>query len=78
MKTHVLAIPQVLSLDTEIKSWGNSYGIRISKKLATKLGITKGDKVAFDLKKLEDIDGFGICKKSEPYERDKEDDFHDW
>ena len=65
-------------LTAELKEWGNSYAIRISKKEAKVLGIAKGDMVVVDVKerKIRSINElFGSCKGSKPFVRDRNDRF---
>lgn len=56
------------TLDVELKEWGNSYGIRIPRKVAKQLGFRKGDTIQVQLKKMQEVDGFGIFEGSEPFE----------
>ena len=48
-------------IDLELKEWGNSYGIRISKEVAKQAGVKNGDTVSIDMIKKKK-DGFGIFK----------------
>ena len=65
--------------DTELKEWGNSYGIRITKRQAEQLGLKKGDIVNIDLvKKDPTADGFGIFKGAGSFERDPYDDTREY
>ena len=65
--------------DVELKEWGNSYGIRISKVQARRLGLKKGDTMNVDLvKKDPAADGFGIFKGAPPFERDEYDDTREY
>ncbi|MFH1649363.1 MAG: hypothetical protein ABIA93_02355 [Candidatus Woesearchaeota archaeon] len=52
---------------TELKEWGNSYGIRISKKQAQELGLVPKQKVRVDLDCKLPGDGFGIFKGGPSY-----------
>ena len=65
-------------LTVELKEWGNSYAIRISKKEAKALGIEKGDMVVVDVKENKPRtikEMFGCCKGSKPFVRDRDDRF---
>ncbi|MBN1385547.1 hypothetical protein JW968_01050 [Candidatus Woesearchaeota archaeon] len=64
-----------MEVKAQIKEWGNSYGIRISKSDVRKLGIVKGETVHLKISKNEyDIDQFiGICRGAKPFIREKED-----
>lgn len=65
--------------DVELKEWGNSYGIRISKAQARQLGLKKGDTMNVDLiKKDIRAEGFGIFKGAPSFERDKDDDIREY
>lgn len=64
--------------DVEVKEWGNSYGLRISKKKAQQLGLKPGDKVNIDLVKKTAIQGFGMFRGARPFQREKEDDLREY
>ena len=38
-------------MDAEVKRWGNSFAIRLSKRELERLGIHEGDRVEVDLRK---------------------------
>jgi len=62
-------------LAAEIKEWGNSYGIRISKKAAEKAGLKPGDRVSVPIEKQPgDADAlFGLWKGSAQFTREHDD-----
>jgi len=64
-------------LVTEVKEWGNSFGVHIPKAEAKKLNITKGDKITMKItKKSYDIDEvFGTYKGTGPFVRERNDRF---
>lgn len=64
-------------LTAELKEWGNSYAIRISKKEAKALGIEKGDMVVVDVKENKPSmrELFGKYKGTKPFVRDRDDRF---
>jgi hypothetical protein len=66
-----------MMIEAEVKQWGNSYGIRFSKKIAKQLKIEPGEKFWMEIKNdYYTVDRFfGICKGSRPFKRDP-DDFH--
>lgn len=69
----------VYMFDVELKEWGNSYGIRISKTQAKQLGLKKGDTINVDLVKKDfSADGFGIFKGAGPFERNPYDDTREY
>ena len=59
----------------EVKKWGNSLGIIIPRRSAVELGITEHDKLDVDIRKKENIRGFGIFKGKPSFVR--EDDEHE-
>ncbi|MBR9700731.1 hypothetical protein GOV11_02600 [Candidatus Woesearchaeota archaeon] len=65
-----------MAIDTQLKEWGNSYGIRISKKTAQKLNLKRGDSLSVDIvRKGRTFTGFGICKNATAFRRDHDDRF---
>lgn len=38
-------------MDAEVKKWGNSYGIRLPKSEAERLGLKEGDRVEVEMRK---------------------------
>jgi len=63
----------------DLKNWGNSYGIRISKKLADELQMKKGDTMILEVKrKIRQVEGFGMFKGAKPFVRDSDDELRDW
>ena len=65
-----------MSLEAEIKQWGNSLGIIIPAEEVKKLKLNSGDTVKISIIKKKKIDGFGMLKgeKFEPFKRDKDRD----
>ena len=57
-------------LETEVKEWGNSLGIIIPAKKVRELKLKKGDKISFDVIAKKRINGFGIAKKTTPFEKE--------
>lgn len=62
---------------TELKEWGNSYGIRVTKEQARRMKLREGEQVKVKVKKNEIESAFGILKgkKLGPFERDHDDRF---
>jgi len=60
-------------MDLELKKWGNSYGLRVSKKQAKRLGLQEGDKVEADLVRKTTAVGFGMCRGAQPFVRERDD-----
>lgn len=70
MYTHLV----YMLLDLEVKKWGNSYGLRLTKKAAKQLDINSGDVVNIDVvKKRRTTEGFGMFKGAPSFEREDED-----
>ncbi len=66
-------------LDVEVKKWGNSYGLRLTKRVAKQLELKNGDTVNIDIiKKLQTMKGFGMFKGAAPYEKDPYDDVREY
>lgn len=55
----------MVELDGEVKRWGNSYGVRLSKGAAEEEGLQPGDKVHVSLQKIvtPNPDFFGLAKR---------------
>jgi len=64
-----------MNLTVTLKNWGNSYGIRISKKEANELGLRVGDTLQAAIVKKGQLDGFGIFRGAKPFVREHQDRF---
>lgn len=62
-------------IDTELKTWGNSFGIRVTKAQAERLGLNRDDCLRVTLEKKKPKSAFGVCKGLAPFERDRDDRF---
>ncbi len=59
-------------VDAKLQAWGNSYGVRIPKRLAEKAGLTKGDVLTLSLRKKHDVQSmFGKYKGLGPFQRER-------
>jgi hypothetical protein len=69
------------TMDAEVKKWGNSYGIRLSKKELERLGIKEGDVVAVALKKTKrktariSLEGLPTFHDPDPYASVRHDEY---
>lgn len=58
----------MVELDAEVKRWGNSYGVRLSKGAAEEEGLQPGDRVHVTLQKIvtPNPDFYGLGKRYPP------------
>jgi len=63
----------MVSTTTEVKKWGNSFGVIIDRKTTKKLKLKEGQKISIDIVPREKISGFGITKGAKPFKRDRDD-----
>ena len=59
-------------IEVELKGWGNSIGIILPSEKLKKLGLKKGDKIEIEITMKKRLDGFGIAKGAESFEKEKE------
>jgi len=59
--------------ELEIKEWGNSLGLIIPKDITKEESLQEGDRVRIEVHKLKRLDGFGLFRGANPFERDEED-----
>jgi len=57
----------------KLQTWGNSYGVRIPKRQARRLGLSLNQTVAIETAVTIPDDGFGMCKNLPTFVRNKED-----
>lgn len=57
----------------KLQTWGNSYGIRIPKKQAKRLGLRPDQTVAIEISSTTPDNGFGMCKNLPAFVREKDD-----
>ncbi len=56
----------------KLQAWGNSYGVRIPKRVAHKAGLTEGDVLTLSLKKRRAVrELFGKYKGIAPFQRER-------
>ncbi len=65
-------------VEVEVKAWGNSFGVILPKEKLKKFGLKKGDKIEIEIIMKKKIDGFGIAKKAELFEEEKEEHREFW
>ena len=65
-------------LETKLKEWGNSFGVIIPREELRKKRIEKGDIIIVSIKKKKKIDGFGIAKGANSFEREQDDQKREW
>lgn len=61
-----------MTVETEIKEWGNSFAIIIPVEKAKELKLKKGDRVEIDIITKKRVNAFGICKGAKPFKEEKE------
>lgn len=61
-----------MTVETELKEWGNSLAVIIPAEKAKELKLKRGDKVEVDIVAKKRLDAFGICKGAKPFKEEKE------
>jgi hypothetical protein len=62
----------------KLQKWGNSYGIRVSKKTASRMGAQKNATVTVEIRESPSKTGFGMFPDLPSFKRDKSDDLREW
>ena len=70
LKNDTLCI--TMTIETDLKEWGNSLAIIIPAEKAKELKLKKGDKVDIDIVAKKRINAFGICKGAKSFEEEEE------
>ena len=58
-------------IETELKRWGNSYGIIIPKDVIREHGLKGGDTIKVDFMGKKKVDGFGLLPEIGRFDREE-------
>lgn len=59
-------------VEVELKSWGNSIGVILPSESLKELGLRIGDRIDIDVVNKKKLDGFGLCRKAKPFQKEDE------
>jgi len=70
--TFTYNVIEMVFAKSRIKRWGHSLGIILPQKAVKKMDLKEDQIIVIDINKRNKIDGFGMCRGADAFQREKE------